>query len=671
MRGGAVLSVSVRVCLVVAMVLVAPAPSEASTFVLMSDAQLASAANGAWLATVRSVTSGATPEGRIYTYVTLLADRKLSGPAEMPDEIVLRELGGRVAGTHMVVYGTPAFSVGERVLVFLEQTDDGTFRTFQHAMGKFRLRPEFPTGQVIAVRDWGANPGRVRIADPTTAVVSVAAPDSRPLGELLEAIGHSSSSRGVAPLQRPIVARPPELDHIQTEDASSPAFTYLGLRSRTTVFPAPLPYVVDTTPPATISGHIAALQNSMSSWEHPTNNISMSVGSSVDVTEGYGGCGGGNRIVNEDPAGEISNPAGCAGMLAVGGYCTDGSHTGPREETFRTIVSSKVVFADGWGGCALWNVDNYTEIGAHELGHGLGFGHSANAWHPDTSLYEAVMNGSCCSGRGADPATLAAQDDRMIGAHSYPSGRKLPYYVLDGFGQLHRGNAAAAPSGMPPYFGFDIARDLALTGASKGMVLDGFGGVHAFGGETVPSHSMPYFGFDVAEAIAVVPGTTKFYIIDAFGGIYGGNGAVPAPGLPYFGFDIARDLDAAADGAVYALDGFGGVHAAGSAAVIVPASPYFGFDIARDIELVRGGDRYYVVDGFGGIHRGGHPATMVPPTPYFGTDVVRAAALAEDDVALLVLDAYGGVHAAGGAGAPTQSTPYFGFDVARAVRTIR
>ena len=30
----------------------------------------------------------------------------------------------------------------------------------------------------------------------------------------------------------------------------------------------------------------------------------------------------------------------------------------------------------------------------------IGFGHSANVWHPDTSLFEAVMNGSCCRGRG-------------------------------------------------------------------------------------------------------------------------------------------------------------------------------------------------------------------------------------------------------------------------------
>jgi hypothetical protein len=464
-----------------------------------------------------------------------------------------------------------------------------------------------------------------------------------------------------------MVARPPELDHIRTVAVPSPAFGYLGMPSRTTAFPSALSFEVDATAPATIPGHLGAIRDAMSSWQHPTNDIALAASTPTDITQGYGGCGD-NRIVNEDPAGELSNPFNCAGMLAVGGYCTQGTHTGPRGESFKTIVSSKVVFADGWGGCGLWNLANYTEVVAHELGHGLGFGHSVVAGTADESLAEAVMNGNCCRGRGSDPANLASQDDRLMAAHAYPSGKKVPYYMLDGFGGVHAGDGAASPVGMPPYFGFDIARDIAMTGASKGLVLDGLGGVHAFGGEAAPTGSPPYFGFDVAEAIAVVPGTNKFYVIDAYGGVYQGNGAAAAPGTPYFGFDIMRDLEAVADGAVYSLDGFGGVHAAGGASVIVPATPYFGFDIARDLELVEAGDRYYVVDGFGGVHRGGYPAAILPATPYFGADVVVGATLASDDVAILVFDAYGGVHPGGGAGTPGQSTPYFGFDIVRAAR---
>ena len=85
-----------------------------------------------------------------------------------------------------------------------------------------------------------------------------------------------------------------------------------------------------------------------------------------------------------------------------------------------------------------------------------------------------------------------------------PSGHAhhAQYYVLDGFGGIHAGGGAPVPPGGIPYFGFDIARDIAyLPGlnADALLVLDGFGGVHAAGGGAFPP--TPYFGFDIARAI--------------------------------------------------------------------------------------------------------------------------------------------------------------------------
>ena len=90
------------------------------------------------------------------------------------------------------------------------------------------------------------------------------------------------------------------------------------------------------------------------------------------------------------------------------------------------------------------------------------------------------------------------------------------YYVLDGFGGVHAGGGAPAMSPQTPYFGFDIAKDIAYVPPNPGtasgidgiIVLDGFGGVHA-GGPLKASSSTPlapttaYFGFNVARAIAL------------------------------------------------------------------------------------------------------------------------------------------------------------------------
>jgi hypothetical protein len=69
---------------------------------------------------------------------------------------------------------------------------------------------------------------------------------------------------------------------------------------------------------------------------------------------------------------------------------------------------------------------------------------------------------------------------------------------------VHAGAGAPGISPGTPYFGFDIAKDIAYvasTGSSV-LVLDGFGGVHR-GGPVIPNAPItPYFGFNIARAIA-------------------------------------------------------------------------------------------------------------------------------------------------------------------------
>jgi hypothetical protein len=230
-------------------------------------------------------------------------------------------------------------------------------------------------------------------------------------------------------------------------------------------------------------------------------------------------------------------------------------------------------------------------------------------------------------------------------------------YLLDGFGGLHPLGGAPAVSPSPPYFGFDAAEDVELSGGG-GYVLDAFGGVHARGAPVL-SPATPYFGFDVARDVELAG--SGYYVLDAFGGVHRGGGApaITAP-TPYFGFNVARDLEVASTG-YYVLDGFGGVHRGNGAAVLPPATPYFGFDTARDLELA--GTGYYVLDGFGRVHAGGGASPILVPTPLFSFDIARDLELTAPG--FYVLDGFGGIHAGGGAVPFAPPAPFFGFDIAR------
>ena len=93
---------------------------------------------------------------------------------------------------------------------------------------------------------------------------------------------------------------------------------------------------------------------------------------------------------------------------------------------------------------------------------GSGLGHDEHGGLADAEL-EEVEDLVTQLLEELGPGLLAAQDDRLMAAHSYPSGQPVPYFVLDGFGGVHPAGGAPALTAPPaPYFGFDIAKDLEI-----------------------------------------------------------------------------------------------------------------------------------------------------------------------------------------------------------------
>lgn len=278
-------------------------------------------------------------------------------------------------------------------------------------------------------------------------------------------------------------------------------------------------------------------------------------------------------------------------------------------------------------------------------------------------------------------------------------------YVLDGFGNVHTVDSAPAiTAGID--FGYEVAKDIALTGDENGVVdglylLTGFGDVFSFGNApSYPGVERPYFGWDIARDVETahdytdgVNGQSGFFILDGFGGVF----PIGDPSKTYFklyrtaqsievgedrylywGWDVAVALEAAVlydnsleairTNGYYILDKLGGVHwniedEIGDIAIAPWAGvpqPYFGWDIARDFELTKTGMGYYLLDGYGAIHPVGDAAlafattTAVAATPFFGWDIAKDIEIVSTETGavsgLVLLDGYGGLHELGDVG---------------------
>src|SRR5205814_10530472 len=87
-------------------------------------------------------------------------------------------------------------------------------------------------------------------------------------------------------------------------------------------------------------------------------------------------------------------------------------------------------------------------------------------------------------------------------------------------------------SGGPSWPGWNISRDFKVcpTDDSKGYLLDGFGGISPVGNATpIPSQYRAYFGWDIARSIAIGWDCQSGYTLDGYGGIhpFAANGVLP------------------------------------------------------------------------------------------------------------------------------------------------
>jgi hypothetical protein len=405
---GPPLQLLARLAIALGLVLASAVPAPATTVVQMRDDDLAAQAAAVVLGRVTALQGHLdSARGQIFTDVTLAVEEVVAGPA-LPPTVTLRQPGGRIGGVHAWLEGSPEFTIGERVLVYLRVSGDGTLRVLQLYQGKLSVMTDPLTGDDVAIR---INGGGVRVLAPLQHGATPPPKDTHRLDDLRHTIR-------VARMWTP---PPAQTAPMQTAPAASgdvtqqqEAFVYQGTPSRW--------FEPDKGAAITMAIHSAGqpqsptlgfeqIRQGFAAWSNdPQANFRYADGGFTTAAGmRYDGV---NAISFNDPDGAMDAPVNCSGTLAMGGFFRSTTESRVvNGTTFMRILDGDVVFNDGWQGCGFYETfANFAEVATHELGHVLGLGHSTDS----TATMYATAH---FDGRGA-----ALRADDLAGLRSiYPN----------------------------------------------------------------------------------------------------------------------------------------------------------------------------------------------------------------------------------------------------------
>jgi hypothetical protein len=370
--------VTLRVAAAVAgLLLLLSSPAPATTMVRMSDEALTLGADAIVAGTVTDIRAEHVGGGNaVATFVTIAIDSVIKG--YIPSATVtVRDLGGRVGDDELHIFGTAQYTLGESVIAFLGQDGDGFLRTSQMALGKFSVTSDPATGARLASRTLDEE--GLLVLEERTA--SSEPDDRRPadafLARLRDLVSTQPVARSMQPLPSAALGRAGTDTTVDTQGFQ----LFNNVRWFLPDTGVPVRYFVDQVGDAKLGATASqnAINAAFAAWTNvPTASLVMeSAGPTTASPNGF--CDGTSKVIFNDPFNEVTDPSGCGGILAIGGYCAGSNSMTFKGATFREVVEGDVIFNNGWSGCSFWNATNVAEVATHEIGHTIGLAHSTDS----------------------------------------------------------------------------------------------------------------------------------------------------------------------------------------------------------------------------------------------------------------------------------------------------
>lgn len=324
----------------------------------------------------------------VFTYVTVRVREVFKGNI-VPGDIVLKEPGGDYGQWSSRLFGTPSFTAGEHVLLYLDTWPDGSLRVHDIFLGKFSITEDPKTGKSRVERNLNyenvellpANSPAVQSPNASTTSSMELEPYLKLVRSRVKATAKRSLDFENQYYSRvSLLSQPPEYTSVAAAGGLQPQFhlfTNPAVRWFEPDSSQPINFVVDAEQQGGLN-MVADANAATSAWANAT-------GTSIKFTNAGSitGCAqtDGELLIDSNDCGGFFSPEpGCSLVVGMGGW--------QRADRSQTVTVNGVTFIrllqsyadiNPYGTCALSDCET-AEVLTHEVGHAIGFLHS---WDPN------------------------------------------------------------------------------------------------------------------------------------------------------------------------------------------------------------------------------------------------------------------------------------------------